>query len=133
MKRILLAAILILLSLPSCKERDKEKVYDPAVRLELQSLLPTKAVFAVNTLDATSLLYGWSASGEPSLGDSLDTGGTGPGNVRRRGGREGGSRSAGIDPVGTVEIGRIAEGQLGFSDLVDEPAVVGNGYDRSAE
>lgn len=81
MKRILLAAILILLSLPSCKERDKEKVYDPAVRLELQSLLPTKAVFAVNTLDATSLLYGWSASGEPSLGDSLDTGGTGPGKL----------------------------------------------------
>ena len=77
MKRYLLAIALILISASSCKSKEKEKVYEPAVRLELKSVMPTKAEFALSTIDAASVRYGCSANGEPSLGDSLETGGTG--------------------------------------------------------
>ncbi|MBO4455633.1 MAG: DUF4855 domain-containing protein [Bacteroidales bacterium] len=77
MKRYLIALALIILSTSACKPKEKEKVYEPAVRLELKSVMPTRAEFALSTIDAATVLYGFSASGEPSLGDSLETGGTG--------------------------------------------------------
>lgn len=78
MKRILTALALVVLCVCSCKVKDKEKAYDPAVRVELHSVMPAKAEFVLNTIDAATVLYGCSDSGEPSLGDSLETGGTGP-------------------------------------------------------
>ncbi|MBR4809904.1 MAG: DUF4855 domain-containing protein [Bacteroidales bacterium] len=77
MKRIIIALALILLSSAACKVKEKEKVYEPAIRLELKSVMPSRAEFALSTIDAASVAYGYSATGEPSLGDTLETGGTG--------------------------------------------------------
>lgn len=77
MKRFLTAFVLIALCACSFRGKDKEKTYEPAVRLELLSVMPSRAEFAISTIDASSVLYGCSDKGEPSLGDSLETGGTG--------------------------------------------------------
>lgn len=77
MKRFLIILALVVLTASTCKVKEKEKVYEPAVRLELTSVMPTRAEFTVSTIDAASVRYGFSADGEPALGDSLDTGGTG--------------------------------------------------------
>ena len=77
MKRFPIVLALIILSASACKVKDKEKVYEPAVRLELKSVMPSKAEFTVSTIEASSILYGYASAGEPSLGDSLETGGTG--------------------------------------------------------
>ncbi len=72
MKKLFAALMLPLLCASTCKSG--EKTYEPAIRVELQSVTATGAVFEIHSVDAVAVLYGCS-EGEPSLTDSLPTGG----------------------------------------------------------
>lgn len=68
----------LLLGLASCKPGEKETVYEPAVRLELQDVSAHTASFALKTVDAASVKYGVGTSEAPVMDKEIQTETTGP-------------------------------------------------------
>mgnify|MGYP002853352261 FL=1 len=74
MKKLFLFGLLPLLL--SCGPRAQGNVVAPAIRIETDAVTTTRAVFKLSTINAVSVSYGYSATGEPSLEETLETGGT---------------------------------------------------------
>ena len=73
------ASLLTLLALgvTACTQNANEKTYEPALRLELADVSSGTAEIVITSIDAEKVAYGYSATGDPIMSDTLVTGSTG--------------------------------------------------------
>ena len=77
MRKVAAALAILALTAFACKQNEKEKTYEPALRLELTEVSTGTAEIAITSIDAEKVAYGYSESGEPVLTDTMITGSTG--------------------------------------------------------
>ena len=74
MGRTRLILLIPLLGLLACEPKEPEKVYEPALRAEIQELSAYRASFSLTTIDAQSVRYGYGTTEAPQMDQSVETG-----------------------------------------------------------